>query len=84
LRVEQPILTKIDRALTRRQLSIGSLGDLVGLRRPLPTICALLCKRVLYTDIATKFDLNSFVGRRVDRAGPTRRLARNAERKVES
>ena len=83
LQVEHSVFTKIDRALTGRELSIDGLGDLVGLRKPLPTICALLCRRVLYTDIATKFCLSSFVGRRVDRTDPAPRLARNAERKAE-
>jgi hypothetical protein len=65
--VEKGLVGKIDRALAgQRSVSIRSLGTLVGLSEPLATASALICRRVLDTDLSIKFGLNSLVARRWD------------------
>ena len=65
--VEKGLVGKIDRALAgQRSVSIRSLGTLVGLSEPLAAASALICRRVLDTDLSIKFGLNSLVARRWD------------------
>jgi hypothetical protein len=66
-RVEKGLVAKIDRALAgQRSVSVRSLGTLVGLSDPLAIVSALICRRVLDTDLSIKFGLNSLVARRWD------------------
>jgi hypothetical protein len=65
--VEKGLVAKIDGALAgQRSVSIRSLGTLVGLSEPLAIASALICRRLLDTDLSIKFGLNSLVTRRWD------------------
>jgi hypothetical protein len=66
-RVGRGLVTAIDKALVgQHSVSIRKLGTLVELSAPLPTVSALICARVLDTDLSTTFGLNSPVTRRWD------------------
>jgi hypothetical protein len=65
--VEHRIVRAIDRTLAgQRSLSVKTLGTLLGLTEPLAIVSALICRRVLDTDLSTTFGLNSLVTRRWD------------------
>ena len=57
----------IERTLEGRCLSVRELGRATKLPNALATACALICRRVLYTDLSSRFKLASWVARRVDR-----------------
>ena len=60
-------LAAVDRALVGQQsVSVKTLGTLIGLSEPLAIVSALICQRVLDTDLSTTFGLNSLVARRWD------------------
>jgi hypothetical protein len=62
---------KIDGALEARRLSVRGLGRATKMRSAMATVCALICRRVLYTELSTAFGPASWVARRSDRGnGP--------------
>lgn len=66
-RVERKVVAAVDRALVGQQsVSVKALGTLIGLSEPLAIVSALICQRVLDTDLSTTFGLNSLVARRWD------------------
>lgn len=67
LHVPTDLRAAIDRALaTHERLTIRSLGNIVGLRDPVPTICALVSQGAIAIDLSGPLDSNSVVARRSD------------------
>jgi len=63
-RVNTHLIAAVERALDERsELTIRDLGDVVGLRHPMPTVCALICQRRLETDLDQHLTLRSVVRR---------------------
>jgi hypothetical protein len=48
--------------------TIRSLGDMIGVRHPMPTVCALICQRRLGIDLDKRLTLQSIVRRANDRS----------------
>jgi hypothetical protein len=68
---------KINGALEARRLSVRGLGRATKMRSAMATVCALICRRVLYTELSTAFGPASWVARRSDRGnGPSPSEAR--------
>jgi hypothetical protein len=67
LEVGQDVRLLIEQALEGRRLSVRDLGRAAKLRNAQATVCALICRRVLYTDLSSRFGLASWVARRADR-----------------
>jgi hypothetical protein len=66
-RIERGVVAGVDRALVGKQsVSVKTLGTMVGLSQPLAIVSALICRRMLDTDLSIQFDLNSLVTRRLD------------------
>lgn len=54
----------VEHALDERaEPTIRSLGGMIGLRHPMPTVCALICQRRLETDLDKQLTLQSVVRR---------------------
>jgi hypothetical protein len=66
--VSQDVQERIDSVLTARRLSVRDLGRAIRLRNAMTTVSALICRRVLYTELSTDFSPASWVARRSDRA----------------
>jgi hypothetical protein len=66
--VSPDLRAKIEGALEARRLSVRDLGRATKLRSAMTTVCALICRRILYTELSTKFGPASWVARR---AGPS-------------
>jgi hypothetical protein len=49
-----------------RRLSVRDLGRATKLRSAMATVCALICRRILYTELSTKFGPASLIARRAD------------------
>jgi hypothetical protein len=64
--VSPDLRARIDGALKARRLSVRDLGRATKLRSAMVTACALICRRILYTEISTKFGPTSWVARRAD------------------
>jgi hypothetical protein len=67
---------KIDGALEARRLSVRDLGRATKLRSAMAVVCALICRRILYTELSTKFGPRSWVARRADPSADTSRPVR--------
>jgi hypothetical protein len=65
--VNPDVRARIDGALKARRLSVRDLGRATKLRSAMAIVCALICKRVLYTELSSKFGPASWVARRSDR-----------------
>jgi hypothetical protein len=73
LRVDPAVAATIERALVEHQeLPIRAFSVLAGLRDPMPTVCALICRGVVKTDLSVKFGVNSRVSRRSGPGAPRR------------
>jgi hypothetical protein len=66
--VSPDVLARIDSTLEARRLSVRDLGRATKLRSAMTTVCALICRRILYTELSTQFGPASWVARR---AGPS-------------
>jgi hypothetical protein len=64
--VSPDLRTRIDGTLESRRLSIRDLGRATKLQSAMAIVCALICRRVLYTELSTKFGPASWVARRAD------------------
>jgi hypothetical protein len=64
--VSPDVRARIDGVLAARRLSVRDLGRATRLRSAMATVCALICRRVLYTDLSTKFGPDSWVAGRAD------------------
>jgi hypothetical protein len=62
--VSPDALARIDGTLEARRLSVRDLGRAIKLRSVMTTVCALICRRILYTELSTKFSPASWVARR--------------------
>lgn len=69
--VEKHLRARIDGALKARRLSVRDLGRATKLRSAMTTVCALICRRILYTELSTKFGPASWVARRADPSAGT-------------
>lgn len=67
LEVDPDVRAMIEQTLEGRRLSVRDLGRAAKLRNAQATVCALICRRVLYTDLSSRFGLASWVARRADR-----------------
>jgi hypothetical protein len=70
LEVDHSLRARIEDALDGRRLNVRQLGHAVGERNAVPIVCALICQRVLYTELSTKFGPGSWIARRADRVEP--------------
>lgn len=66
-RVSAGLLAKIERAAEMRPLSVRDLGAFAGRGNAMPIACALICRRVLYTDLSVRFGPGSRIALRGDR-----------------
>jgi hypothetical protein len=64
--VSPDLRSRIDAALAVRRLSVRDLAHAIKLRSAMAAVCALLCRRILYTELSTKFGPASWVARRSD------------------
>jgi hypothetical protein len=64
--VSPDLRARIDGALEVRRLSVRDLARATKLRSAMAAVCALLCRRILYTELSTKFGPASWVARRAD------------------
>jgi hypothetical protein len=64
--VSPDLCSRIDGALEVRRLSVRDLARATKLRSVMAAVCALLCRRILYTELSTKFGPASWVARRAD------------------
>jgi hypothetical protein len=75
--VSTDLRVKINVALEARRLSVRGLGRATKMRSAMATVCALICRRVLYAELSSKFGPTSWVARRSDRGnGPPPSVAR--------
>jgi hypothetical protein len=65
--VSPDVIARIDGTLGTRRLSVRELGRATRLRNAIATVCALICRRVLYTELSSKFGPASWVAWRSDR-----------------
>jgi hypothetical protein len=69
--VSADLRVKINGALEARRLSVRGLGRATHMRSAMATTCALICRRILYTELSTEFGPASWVARRADRSADT-------------
>lgn len=64
-RVAADVARAIDRAVAEQSSpTVRALGRIVGLRHPIPTVCALICRKRVQVDLGKRrLDLNSIVRR---------------------
>jgi hypothetical protein len=67
VQVSPDLRARLAGALKARRLSVRDLGRATELRSVMATVCALICRRVLYTELSSKFGPGSWVARRSDR-----------------
>lgn len=73
LKIDCDVGALVEQTLRGRCMTVRELGRATNLRDPLATVCALMCRRILYADLSSRFGLGSSVGRRADRlAGATK------------
>ncbi|MFG3593055.1 hypothetical protein [Bradyrhizobium sp. RDI18] len=73
--VSEPVLEKVVSALPgRRRLAIRALGAMVGLRDPMPTACALICRGIIEANISKPLSPNSLVTRAVGQVDRSARM----------
>jgi hypothetical protein len=65
--VSPDLRARIDGALKAHPLSVRDLGHAAKLQSAMAIVCALICRRVLYTELSSKFGPASCVARRSDR-----------------
>jgi hypothetical protein len=58
------VIARIDGALETRRLSVRDLGRATKVRSAMAIACALICRRILCTELSTKFGPASWVARR--------------------
>jgi hypothetical protein len=70
-KLEASFLDAVDRALAEHSApTIRTLGEMVGLRYPISTVCALICRKHLQIDLGERLGPDSVV-RRHDYASPS-------------
>ncbi|WP_128970454.1 hypothetical protein [Bradyrhizobium tropiciagri] len=70
--VPAPVIESVVSALARRRrMAIRTLGAKVGLRDPMPTACALICRGLIATNVSKPLNTNSVVSNAADRVTPS-------------
>jgi hypothetical protein len=69
--IDPDLRARIDGTLEARRLSVRELGRATKLRSAMATVCALLCRRILYIELSTKLGPASWVARRADFSADT-------------
>jgi hypothetical protein len=77
--VSTDLRVKINGALEARRLSVRGLGRATKMRSAMATVCALICRRVLYVELSSKFGPASWVARRSDRGNAAPPSARTTQ-----
>jgi hypothetical protein len=64
VKVDPDVRAMINDALGARRLSVRDLGRATKLRSAMTIVCALICRRILFTELSTKFGSASWVAKR--------------------
>lgn len=66
--VPAPVIKSVVSALAgRRRVAIRTLGAMAGLRDPMPTACALICRGLIAINVSKPLNPNSLVSQAADR-----------------
>jgi len=64
--VGRDVIARIDGTLEAGRLSVRDLGRATKMPSAMAVVCALICRRILHTELSTKFGPASWVARRAD------------------